>query len=135
MKVKIYTPQEANQLLPEVQQRLRALRDRHESILKKQVQIDLAEILGEDAAGHLSESAERSVAGELDQLNQSIEEFNRGLEEFHQLGCELKDLDQGLVDFYFMRDGELAYLCWKEGDSHISHWHTLEGGYKSRQPL
>lgn len=54
---------------------------------------------------------------------------------FHTLGVEVKDIDQGLVDFRGLVGAEPAYLCWKDGEERITHWHPLEGGFASRRPI
>jgi hypothetical protein len=64
-----------------------------------------------------------------------MESFEEQKDNFDALGCELKDLAQGLVDFYTMRDGTLAYLCWREGEDVIQYWHPLEGGFAAREEL
>ena len=50
-------------------------------------------------------------------------------------GIEVKDLGTGLVDFYAMKDGELVFLCWQRGEPAVGFFHTLTGGYRSRQPI
>jgi len=57
------------------------------------------------------------------------------LEKLFHLGAHVKDLDSGLVDFYSHRGSEVVFLCWKEGENEIRHWHSLEGGFRNRQPL
>ena len=52
-----------------------------------------------------------------------------------QRGIEIKDLSSGLVDFYALREGELVYLCWKEGESRIQWWHPVAGGFTTRKKL
>jgi hypothetical protein len=64
-----------------------------------------------------------------------LQRFNASLSFIQDVGCELKDLDQGLVDFPSYRDGKLIYLCWKRGESRIEFWHDLESGVAGRQPL
>ena len=64
-----------------------------------------------------------------------IQRFNTALEMFQQLGVELKDLEQGLVDFPSYREGQLVYLCWKRGEPRIAFWHTMDSGYAGRKPL
>jgi hypothetical protein len=44
-------------------------------------------------------------------------------------------VQQGLVDFRSVRNGEEVYLCWRQGEERISHWHTLESGFAGRQPI
>ena len=62
-------------------------------------------------------------------------EVTAAVERINAMGCLVKDLEQGLVDFYSMRDDEPVFLCWQFGEPAVSHWHPLEGGYASRQPI
>ena len=64
-----------------------------------------------------------------------LQRFNASLSFVQELGCELKDLEQGLIDFPSYRDGKLVYLCWKRGEPSIGFWHDLESGFGGRQPL
>jgi hypothetical protein len=51
-------------------------------------------------------------------------------------GAMVKDLEQGLVDFYGERAGERIFLCWRLGEElQIRYWHTLEDGFAARQPV
>jgi hypothetical protein len=65
----------------------------------------------------------------------ALQSFNAHLSFFQDLGCELKDLDQGLVDFPSYRDDKLIYLCWKRGEDRVSFWHAIDSGFSGRQPL
>jgi hypothetical protein len=51
------------------------------------------------------------------------------------MGVELKDIEEGLVDFRSMRDGRIVYLCWRQGEDTIAFWHELDAGFAGRQPL
>jgi hypothetical protein len=64
-----------------------------------------------------------------------LQHFNALLDTFKDWGCELKDLDAGLVDFPSYRDGRLVYLCWKRGEARIDYWHDLDSGFSGRQPV
>jgi hypothetical protein len=50
-------------------------------------------------------------------------------------GCYLKDLESGLVDFPTLWEGREVYLCWKLGESEVSHWHEVEAGFAGRRSL
>ena len=52
-----------------------------------------------------------------------------------EIGCELKDIDSGLLDFPALREGREVYLCWRYGEDHIRFWHDLDAGFAGRQPL
>ena len=57
------------------------------------------------------------------------------LAEIDSIGVQVKDLEQGLLDFPFVMDGKPVLLCWKLGEPAIAHWHTEEEGFAGRKPL
>ena len=57
------------------------------------------------------------------------------LESIQEIGCQLKDIDTGLVDFPSLYKDEEVYLCWKLGESGIGFWHRVEDGYRGRRPI
>jgi hypothetical protein len=62
-------------------------------------------------------------------------EVTAAVERINAMGCLVKDLEQGLVDFYSLRDDEPVFLCWQFGEPAVSHWHPLDGGYATREPI
>ena len=132
MDPKIFSIEEANKFIPKLKRLLKELRGIRDEIESKKVEMDLLEIVGSISRPG---SAEESMPKEMEGLNQMAGEFNKRLEELEDIGFHVKDLDQGLVDFFSVRDGHLIYLCWKEGEDSIQYWHTLDSGFKGRQPL
>ena len=56
------------------------------------------------------------------------------LREIAELGAEVKDPEQGLIDFRTQRRGREVYLCWKLGEGdRISFWHDIEAGFAGRK--
>jgi hypothetical protein len=53
----------------------------------------------------------------------------------HEIGVQVKDLEQGLLDFPSVMDGQTVLLCWKLGEKEIGFWHTPEDGFAGRKPL
>lgn len=80
--------------------------------------------------GHAIEAAahERMI---LD-LGESIREK---LDEFEELGIEVKDISTGVVDFPSLREDRVVYLCWHIDEETITHWHETDAGFMGRQPL
>lgn len=65
-----------------------------------------------------------SVAREIEAL----------LREIAELGVEVKDPNEGLVDFRAERRGREIYLCWKLGEGdRIAFWHDLDTGFAGRK--
>ena len=57
------------------------------------------------------------------------------LEEVQELGCLIKDLDTGLVDFPTSFQGREVYLCWKLGEPAIEYWHGVDEGFAGRKAI
>jgi hypothetical protein len=74
------------------------------------------------------EAAAAHLLGVAEQVTGSVERVNA-------MGCVLKDADAGLVDFYALRDDEPVFLCWQLGEPVVAHWHPLESGFASREPI
>ena len=57
------------------------------------------------------------------------------LAEIDSIGVQVKDIDIGLLDFPCEVNGETLLLCWKMGESRIDYWHTMDSGFRGRQPI
>ena len=132
---KIFTPSEANALLPQVKVLLEQLQQLHRSILKTNQQLDerVSQLAQGNGYPHLS--IKEQVKTLTTHQMQLIEAFESALKQLECLGCVLKDLSVGLVDFYTLRDGQQMCLCWRSGEEQIRYWHSLEEGYAGRQPI
>jgi hypothetical protein len=67
--------------------------------------------------------------------DKSVQEAKDTLAEIDSIGVQVKDLEQGLLDFPTILDGKTVLLCWKLGESAIAYWHTEEEGFAGRKPL
>lgn len=59
----------------------------------------------------------------------------RTVDEIAEHGAEVKDLDEGLIDFPALHHGETVLLCWKLGEDEIRYWHRIEDGFAGRRPV
>jgi hypothetical protein len=55
--------------------------------------------------------------------------------EIDSIGVQVKDLDIGLLDFPCEVEGRTVLLCWKLGETSITHWHGTDEGFASRKPV
>ena len=62
-------------------------------------------------------------------------ELRAAIEEVQEIGCVIKDLDIGLIDFPTTYRGTEVYLCWKLGESGIEYWHGVDEGFRGRKPI
>jgi len=57
------------------------------------------------------------------------------LAEIDSIGVQVKDIDIGLLDFPCEVDGRVILLCWKLGETSITHWHGTQEGFAGRKPI
>lgn len=131
MRLRLFSVDDANRLVPTLEALLCALAARKAELLAKQAELSA---LIEGTAGSDESRLTRLLRGK-EELKFIAEEFNVSLHEVSRLGCLLKDVDAGLVDFPAVRDGREVFLCWKRGEPRVAHWHGIEEGFAGRKPL
>lgn len=130
-----WTLDEANAALPEVR-RLLAEGRRHLARLRDlEAHLEDLRVVWGDAVLSVACEGHAEFAGYHAQHVAERDGLRTVLLRFHALGVEAKDLDQGLVDFRGLVAGQPAYLCWKDGEDRVAHWHPLDGGFAARRPL
>ena len=65
----------------------------------------------------------------------SAASLRNAIEQVQAIGCVVKDLDIGLIDFPTEFRGEEVYLCWKLGEPRIEFWHGVEEGFRGRKAI
>jgi len=63
------------------------------------------------------------------------ERLQKEIEKLEELGCVLKDMNTGLLDFPAVRMGVRVWLCWKLGEERVSFWHGLHEGLAGRKAI
>ena len=127
-----FTPEEANDALVEVRplvERMVEHRRAHSEALERQEELE-GRIRGN--GGGIPPAQLADAAAEVDREARVLAQV---IDEIGEHGAEVKDLDEGLIDFPALRRGETVLLCWKLGEDRIRYWHTVEDGFAGRQPL
>ena len=65
----------------------------------------------------------------------SAASLRSAIEQVQAMGCVVKDLDVGLLDFPARIDDQEVYLCWKLGEDRIRFYHALDEGFAARKPI
>ncbi|HWP86115.1 MAG TPA: DUF2203 domain-containing protein [Terriglobia bacterium] len=133
MSEEVFDLERAERLLPQVEQLLSAALEEKKRLSR--------------AGKELAKRIERIIVlggcqvdlGEFAHCKRRKEESSARLrhlaEEIENLGCLLKDLEIGLVDFPSRLGDQEVYLCWKLGEPGIRFWHHVEEGFAGRKPL
>ena len=93
-----------------------------------------AELVARIAAngGDLTPGEVREAAEEVVRAADALVECIRRID---AAGVQVKDLDEGLLDFPAKRGGEDVLLCWKVGEPEVAFWHSIDEGFAGRKPL
>ena len=65
----------------------------------------------------------------------AVLKYNNFMHKIEEIGCEVKGIREGLVDFPSIREGKEVYLCWRMPEKEILFWHDLNTGFAGRKPL
>jgi len=124
---KYFTIEKTERLLPEI-----------ERILRKTIRLNKAlDLLGsieievyDDDYNNL-----RRITKMNKQFHKLSYEFYVKIEKLEDMGCIIKDLEIGIIDFYSRFEGHDIFLCWNLGEKQIKFWHEVESGYEGRKPI
>jgi hypothetical protein len=131
--VKTFTLDEAQTLLPVIESLLNRAMDAKQGAEGLQEEAgDMARRILVSGGLHVDIGAAQKRRFNLEALVQRAKD---ALEEIHDSGVQVKDLDTGLLDFPCLLDGETVLLCWKRGEPRIAYWHRIEDGFAGRQPI
>ena len=113
---RIFTLAEANELLPQLNQRFSAVRRAKSVIASTKEEVSKASAQAASGGG--------SPVGAL--YIRALHEISGSLQSIHELGVVVKDVDLGLCDFPCKLAGRIVYLCWKFGEDEIRWWNGAE---------
>lgn len=81
-------------------------------------------------------NVDRDVArGARERRDTAAQNLRQAIENVQELGCVVKDLDIGLVDFPTRFRGVEVYLCWRMGERDIEFWHGVDEGFRGRKAI
>jgi hypothetical protein len=112
---------EANRALPLVRRVVSDIVKTHEQMTELQSQLE--------AAKHKDQAPLQT------RIDSTMEHLQAYVDELHDIGCDLKDYQMGLVDFIGRHRGHDVCLCWKLGEETIGYWHEIQTGFAGRQPV
>lgn len=122
MSDKVYSVEEANELLPHVAPALVELRAKFEEAATIRVAVARA-------------AATNGGSPDREQWSKTLARVTELIERLQRWSIELRDISSGLIDFPAIVEGEEAWLCWRLGEPEIGYWHPKDTGFGSRRPL
>ncbi len=130
MRGKIFTPDEANRMLPLIRRIADDIVGTYAEVNDALKAYEAEKARAEQADDDGPELARRDA-----DVARALDKFQALIEEVESLGGTVKDYENGGIDFYGDVEGEIVYLCWRRGEDEIRYWHRLEDGYSKRELL
>ncbi|MCM3760825.1 DUF2203 domain-containing protein [Alkalihalobacillus oceani] len=126
-----FTVEEANEWLPTFEQELHELQK-----LQKQAH-EMSTTLRRLKSAHYKKlQTETESTFFLESKLEFIDmQFRLHLQNIQASGAQLKDVEQGLIDFPAFINEKEVLLCWKLGEKEITHYHGPDEGFAGRKPL
>lgn len=122
----LYTPQEANKVLPEVRRMFANIVAQKNKAVALQQELTMITETGAKFEPFVKKKQE---------LNTVVSELHKAIEQLEGTGVVIKSVDEGLLDFPSKRFDEEVWLCWKAGETEIKFWHAKNEGFTGRKPL
>lgn len=132
-RMKTFTLDEAQSLLPVLESLLRRAREGKEAA--EQVENSLGDLSRQIYLSGGMKIDVAAVGRQRAELDGHLQRVRESIAEIDAIGVQVKDLETGLLDFPFRLEDQVVLLCWRMGEPAIEHWHTLESGFKGRQPV
>jgi hypothetical protein len=121
-----FTIASANEKLPTVIEKFRAITGLKNEIMKMEQQL----------SSSLSSTSNFEQYVTLKQkLNSILTKFYHAIEDLENTGVVIKGIDEGLLDFPSKRFDDEIWLCWKKGETEIKFWHEKDIGFSGRKPI
>ncbi len=131
--MRTFTLDEAQSLLPVLEALLkRAIESKQAADAVEAQLAAIAQRIYVAGGMHVDLGRVTSLRAEVENNTQRVRET---VAEIDAIGVQVKDLDSGLLDFPCRLEDEVVLLCWRMGETSIDHWHTMDAGFKGRQPV
>jgi hypothetical protein len=131
---KIFSVEEANRLIPWLEESLEALAVTARAVSALRRELTVLSAIAVTGATSQSEDM-RELADKAGREKELLARFREQLGGLVASGCILRDLEIGLVDFYSLARDRIICLCWRRGEAEIGHWHPVDQGFAGRRPL
>lgn len=132
MPPRLFTLEEAGEALEEVRPLAEQMVEHRRALV---VAMERQEELQARIGGNGGSLSPADLAAAEEEVEREAAGVALCIEGINRIGAIVKDLDDGLVDFPSLREGEEVLLCWKVGEDEIGWWHRPEDGFAGRRPL
>jgi len=129
---RLFTVEEANEALETLRPIVERMVEHRRALARAQIR--QAELVTQ-IAGNGGDLSPGEVRDAMEEVAREVDGIADCVRQIDEAGVQVKDLDEGLLDFPARRGHEDVLLCWKVGEPEVAFWHGLEEGFAGRKPL
>lgn len=124
---------EANALVPQLETLLKSLFEKRAAHERLHDHLFMSELIHEAVKEKKADSApDHSGAQEVDG---GLEDFEAEMKAIRGLGCLLRSLERGVVEFPAEHAGQAVFFCWKKGEKTVAFFRPAQSALHERFPL
>ena len=127
-----FSQDEINALIPELEGIFVRFSEKKDERDRMHDFLLIEELLKDATAGMI---APDHIDTEAMKVDQAIVEMEHEIKKITSLGCIIRSLEHGMVDFPAEKDGEKIYFSWRCGEKAVSFWRAAHVPFSQRLPL
>ncbi len=133
MNPRVFSLDEANQLIPKLRELTLKIQHKKELMQKKHDQLLILDLLAGDKINEHGSQDNKEYLSKSAELESLILSFEEDVSVINRCGCYLRDIDRCSIDFFSIRKNELVYLNWQMGEEEIRYYHDVDTHYSDRK--
>jgi hypothetical protein len=134
-KKRIFSREEADALVPELEKCLKLLRAKKEAYSRTHDLLFMHELVCAAERSHGLLEEKDDLEDGIHALEEAIEDLAKDVDAIFAMGCLLRNIEKGHVEFFGMHEGRQVYFFWQLGEPCVSHYRPLGGKIHERFPL
>lgn len=138
MTRRAFTVDEANRMIPALEQIFRSIERKKRTIRTHGRKLEVLNLLWGEKLGETSNPDHSDYARHRRAIGRTISEIEQIVQEEilrRGLRFPVGGIESGLVDFPTTFDGRWVYLCWRAGEPELLFWHETDEGYPGRHEI
>ena len=132
---RVFSLEEANAVIPQLEILFGKLDGKKDVFARRHDELFMHELLVNAEPQHAADDSKHQLDHEAQTLDDLVIKVQRDIAEIHQLGCIIRNLEFGWIDFLTRRGNAMIYFCWKRGEKFIQFYHLLDCNAAERNPL
>ncbi|MFP4498374.1 MAG: DUF2203 domain-containing protein [Vulcanimicrobiota bacterium] len=119
LKMKFFTLEEANDILPEIQSVITEINSKKEKLARKLV--ETGKLKAKISENGNRQELKENIAALMSIHQQLVESYQQLIAK----GLVVRDINTGFVDFPTIIQGDLGYFSWQPGEETVGKWHPV----------